>query len=345
MSTKPYIIAELSGNHNGDINRAFKIMEAAKDAGADAIKIQTYTADTMTIDCDKPDFMIKDGLWGGHKLYDLYKIAHTPWEWHKDLFKKGRDLGIDIFSSPFDETAVDLLESLDAPRYKIASFELVHHPLIKYVAQKKKPIIMSTGMASVEEITEAVNLALSNGCSDLTVLHCVSEYPAPIEHSNLATMLDLKKRFPNCKIGLSDHTLGTAVSIAAVAMGATVIEKHFTLDRTQGGVDYAFSLEPHELKHLCETARNVALAMGTVNYRRSESERGNMVFRRSIYAIKDIAIGEELTSDNIKIIRPGYGAEPKYYETLLGSTSRIAYTKGDAVNMVHDRKKVFESSI
>lgn len=331
--TKPYIIAELSGNHNGDINRAFQIMEAAKDAGADAMKIQTYTADTITIDCDKSDFMIKGGLWAGHKLYDLYKIAHTPWEWHKDLFQKGKELGIDVFSSPFDETAVDLLESLDTPRYKIASFELVHHPLIKYVAQKKKPMIMSTGMASIEEITEAVNVALSNGCDDLTLLHCVSEYPAPIEHSNLATMLDLKERFPNCKIGLSDHTLGTTVSIAAVAMGATVIEKHFTLDRTQGGVDSAFSLEPHELKHLCETSRDVALSMGQVNYRRSESERGNMVFRRSIYAIKDIAVDEELTPDNIKIIRPGYGAAPKHYESLIGSTSKVAYTKGDVVKV------------
>jgi pseudaminic acid synthase len=339
MSTKPYIIAEMSGNHNGDINRAYQIMEAAKNAGADAIKIQTYTADTMTIDSDKPDFMIKGGLWDGHKLYDLYKIAHTPWEWHKDLFKKGREIGVEVFSSPFDETAVDLLESLGAPRYKIASFELVHHPLIKYVAQKKKPIIMSTGMASVEEITEAVHVACSNGCDDLTLLHCVSEYPAPIEHSNLATMIDLKERFPNCKIGLSDHTLGTTVSIAAVAMGATAIEKHFTLDRTQGGVDSSFSLEPHELKHLCETARDVVLAIGTVNYRRSESERGNMVFRRSIYAIKDIAVGEKLTPDNIKIIRPGYGAVPKYYETLIGSVSKIAYTKGDAMNVVDDNKK------
>jgi len=328
---KPYIIAELSGNHNGDINRAFKLMEVAKNAGADAVKLQTYTADTMTIDCDKSDFMIKGGLWDGYKLHDLYKVAHTPWQWHEALFEKGRELGITVFSTPFDETAVDLLESLKAPLYKIASFELVHHPLIAYVARLKKPMIMSTGMASLEEITEAVDVAFFHGCNDLTLLHCVSEYPAPIDHCNLATMVDLKIRFPHCKVGLSDHTLGTTVAIAAAALGATVIEKHITLSRAEGGVDAAFSLEPHELKQLCEESKNAALAIGKVNYDRSTSEQKNTIFRRSIYAVKDIAIGEEFTRENIRIIRPGYGEKPKKYDEMLGQQALIAYSMGDSI--------------
>lgn len=329
--TKPYIIAELSGNHNGDINRAFELIEAAKKAGADAVKLQTYTADTMTIDCDREDFLIKGGLWDGYKLYDLYQKAHTPWEWHKALFAKARELGIDIFSTPFDETAVDFLETLNANIYKIASFELVHHPLIAYVARLKKPMIMSTGMASLQEIEEAVAVALSNGCTDLTLLHCVSEYPAPIENTNLETMLDLQKRFPKCKVGLSDHTLGTTVSIAAVALGAVVIEKHITLDRSEGGVDSAFSLEPQELQHLCEAAKEAASCIGAVNYKRSESEKGNMVFRRSIYAIKDIEPGEIFTKDNIRIIRPGYGAAPKSYQEMLQKENKYFYKKGDRI--------------
>ncbi|MFM8454162.1 MAG: pseudaminic acid synthase [Gammaproteobacteria bacterium] len=328
--TKPYIIAELSGNHNGDINRAFAIMKAAKDAGADAIKIQTYTADTMTIDHDGPDFLINGGLWDGYKLYDLYKEAHTPWEWHADLFNYAKQIGITIFSTPFDETAVDFLESLGAPLYKIASFELVHYPLIEYVAKLKKPMIMSTGMASLEEITEAVNIALNHGCTDLTLLHCVSEYPAPIAHSNLATMLDLKNRFPMCKVGLSDHTLGTTVSIAAAALGAAVIEKHFTLKRAEGGVDSAFSLEPEELKQLCTSSRDAALAIGLINYDRSGSERKNMIFRRSIYAVKDISAGDTFTKDNIKIIRPGYGISPKNFNKILGKRARSTIKMGES---------------
>lgn len=324
----PYIIAELSGNHNGDINRAFKLMEEAKKAGADAVKLQTYTADTMTIDCDREDFLIKGGLWDGYKLYDLYQKAHTPWEWHEALFAKGKELDITVFSTPFDETAVDFLETLNAPLYKIASFELVHHPLIACVAKLQKPMIMSTGMASLEEITEAVAVAFTNRCRDLTLLHCVSEYPAPIEHCNLATMLDLKKRFPQCKVGLSDHTLGTTVAIAAVALGATVIEKHVTLSRSEGGVDAAFSLEPQELKYLCAAAKDAAAAIGTINYQRSDSERKNMVFRRSIYAVKDIAEGEEFTTENIKIIRPGYGAAPKEIRNILGKKSLRAFKRG-----------------
>ncbi len=331
MHINPFIIAELSGNHNGDINRAFKLIEAAKIAGADAVKLQTYTADTITIDCDHDDFIVKGGLWDGAKLYDLYKEAHTPWEWHEALFAKGKEIGITVFSTPFDETAVDLLEELNAPIYKIASFELVHHPLIAYAASTNKPMIMSTGMASMEEITEAVDIAFTNGCTDLTLLHCVSEYPAPVEHCNLATMVDLKKRFPKCKIGLSDHTLGTTVAIAAVALGATAIEKHITLSRAEGGVDSAFSLEPHELKHLCEATRDVALAIGCVNYQRSDSERKNMAFRRSIYAVKDIAEGEEFTKENIRIIRPGYGLEPKEYTKLIGQKASSSTKKNMAI--------------
>ncbi|MDF3033470.1 MAG: N-acetylneuraminate synthase [Alphaproteobacteria bacterium] len=324
----PYIIAELSGNHNGDINRAFKLMEIAKEAGVDAVKLQTYTADTITIDHDGPGFLVKDGLWDGYKLYDLYKEAHTPWEWHPALFAKGKELGITVFSTPFDETAVDFLETLEAPLYKIASFELVHHPLIKYIAKTGKPIIMSTGMASLDEIREAVHMAQSNGCSDLTLLHCVSAYPAAIEDCNLATMVDLKKQFPTVKIGLSDHTLGTTVAIAAVALGAEVLEKHVTLSRSDGGVDAAFSLEPHELKDLCETTRDAQLAIGEVNYDRSLAERQNMVYRRSIYAVKDIAVGEAFTKDNIRIIRPGYGLSPTVYYEILQKQSKNTYSYG-----------------
>lgn len=314
----PYIIAELSGNHNGDINRAFKLMEAAKEAGADAVKLQTYTADTITINHKSDEFIVKAGLWAGRTLYDLYQEAHTPWQWHKALFEKGRDLGITVFSTPFDETAVDLLESLNAPLYKIASFELVHHPLIAYVAQTGKPMIMSTGMASLEEIRNAVNVAFSHGCTDLTLLHCVSDYPAPIHHCNLATMMDLKQRFKECNVGLSDHTLGTTVAIAAVALGATVIEKHFTLDRSEGGVDSSFSLEPLELKHLCEASKDVSLAIGHVNYERSDSEQKSIMFRRSIYVTKDIEEGEVFTKDNIRVIRPGRGVAPSFFNEIIG---------------------------
>ena len=328
---KPYIIAELSGNHNGDINRAFKLMDAAKKAGADAVKLQTYTADTMTIDCDREDFMIKGGLWDGYKLYDLYKEAHTPWEWHPALFKKGRELGITVFSTPFDETAVDFLESLSCSMYKIASFELTHHPLIAYIARLKKPMIMSTGMASIDEIEEAVDVAFSNGCDNLTLLHCVSEYPAPIEHCNLMTMVDLKKRFPSCNVGLSDHTLGTIASTVSVALGATVIEKHFTLDRSEGGVDSAFSLEPLELEKLCRDTKDAALSIGEVNYTRSDSERKNMMFRRSIYAVKDIAIGEKITSEHIRVIRPGFGEKPKKLFNLINKKSKKNILKGEPI--------------
>lgn len=314
----PYIIAELSGNHNGDINRAIKLMEEAKNAGADAVKLQTYTADTITINHNSEEFMVRGGLWDGRSLYDLYQEAHTPWEWHAALFARGKELGITVFSTPFDETAVDLLESLGAPLYKIASFELVHHPLIAYVAKTKKPMIMSTGMATLEEITDAVEVAFNNGCNDLTILHCVSEYPAPVENCNLAMIQDLQKKFPRCKVGLSDHTLGITVAITAVALGATVIEKHITLSRAEGGVDSGFSLEPQELKSLCTETRNAALAIGNVDYHRAESERKSIAYRRSLYVTADVKKGEIFTESNVRAIRPGYGDAPSLLPKIIG---------------------------
>lgn len=322
-SNSPYIIAELSGNHNGDINRAFQLMEEAKKAGADAVKLQTYTADTITINHNASEFFVKGGVWDGRTLYELYQEAHTPWEWHEALFQKGKELGITVFSTPFDNTAVDLLEDLGAPLYKVASFELIDLPLIAYIAKTKKPMIMSTGMSCLEEIESAVKTARDNGCSDLTLLHCVSEYPAPIEHSNLATMLELKKLFPQCKIGLSDHTLGTTVSVAAAALGAQVIEKHFTLSRAQGGVDSSFSLEPEELKRLCIDAKDAHKAIGCVNFQRSESEKKSVVFRRSLYVVAPIQKGDYFTLKNIRSIRPGNGLPPANLDKVLGKRAKV----------------------
>ena len=314
----PYVIAELSGNHNGDINRALKLIEVAKNSGADAVKLQTYTADTITIDSNNPEFMIKGGLWDGWNLYKLYEMAHTPWEWHPILFEKARELGITIFSSPFDESAVDFLEKLNAPLYKIASFELLHFPLIEYVAKTGKPIIMSTGMANLDEISEAVDVAIKGGCQDLTLLHCVSEYPASVESCNLSTITDLIKQFPGLRIGLSDHTMGLTVPLVAIGLGATVIEKHFTLSRSEGGVDSAFSLEPDELKSLCIESRKAYKSLGCVNYQRGLTEQANKIFRRSIYAVTDIKKGEHLTKDTIRVVRPGLGMDPKYYHEIIG---------------------------
>ncbi|MGR5142806.1 pseudaminic acid synthase [Photobacterium sp. DNB23_23_1] len=323
----PYIIAELSANHNGDINRAFAIMEEAKKAGADAIKLQTYTHETITIDCDSEDFQIKGGLWDGQTLYELYKGAHMPWEWHEPLFKKAKELGITIFSSPFDFTAVDLLEELNAPAYKIASFELIDLPLIARVAQTGKPMIMSTGMANEEEIAEAIKTAKDNGCQELVVLHCVSGYPAPADQYNLRTIADISERF-GVLSGLSDHTIDNATAVASVVLGASLIEKHVTMDRNGGGADDSFSLEPHELAQLCKDAKTAWQALGKVNYERTEAEKGNVKFRRSLYAVKDIAEGEELTSENVKSIRPGLGLEPKFYEQVIGKKAKIKLIKG-----------------
>ena len=323
----PYIIAELSANHNGDINRALAIIEAAKHAGADAIKLQTYTADTITLDCDNDEFQIHGGLWDGQSLYQLYQGAHMPWEWHKPLFAKAKALGISIFSSPFDFTAVDLLEQLDAPAYKIASFEVIDLPLIKRVAQTGKPMIISTGMANQDEILAAITTARENGCEELVVLHCVSGYPAPAAQYNLRTIDDIAQRF-DVLAGLSDHTIDNATAVAAVALGACLIEKHVTMDRNGGGADDSFSLEPKELAQLCADAKTAWQAMGKVSYERTEAELGNAQFRRSLYVVKDIAAGELLTADNVKSIRPGFGLAPQYYATVLGKTVNIAIARG-----------------
>jgi N-acetylneuraminate synthase len=330
----PYIIAELSANHNGSIERAFESILAAKKAGADAVKIQTYTADTMTIDCDTDDFKISGGLWSGYNLYELYKEAQTPYEWHKPLFDYAKKIGITIFGTPFDETAVDLLEGLDAPVYKIASPEIIDLPLIKRVAQTRKPMIISTGMANLEEISEAVETAKENGCQDLVLLHCISAYPAPPEQSNLRTIADLSKKFKVLS-GLSDHTMGTVVAITSVAFGACVIEKHFTLSRSDKGPDSDFSLEPHELKQLCEDTKIAQMAIGKSGYFLKDSEKEAIAFRRSLYFVKDIKEGEIITAEHIKSIRPGYGLAPKYIESVLGKKIFHDVKRGTPVALNH----------
>lgn len=313
----PYIIAEMSANHNGRLETALRIIEEAKKAGAGAVKLQSYTADTITLDSDSEEFQIHGGLWDGKTLYQLYQEAHMPWEWHKPLFEHARQLGITIFSSPFDNTAVDLLEELNAPAYKIASFEAVDLPLIKYVASTRKPMIISTGMADAEEIQEAIDAAREGGCKELAILHCVSGYPAPAEDYNLRTIQDMIQRF-GLVTGLSDHTLDNSTAVASVALGASIIEKHFTLDRNGGGPDDSFSLEPQELTALCRDSKTAWQALGSVDYGRKSSEQGNVKFRRSLYFIKDMKAGEIVTQDCIRSVRPGFGAPPKEYSHIIG---------------------------
>jgi pseudaminic acid synthase len=317
----PYVIAELSANHNGDLGQALRIIDAAVEAGADAVKIQTYRPDTITLKSDAPDFRITEGLWAGRTLYDLYEWAHTPWEWHEALFAHAAKRGITLFSSPFDPTAVDLLEGLGAPAYKIASFEAVDLPLIRYVASKGRPMIISTGMADLEEITEAVEAAREGGCTELALLHCVSGYPAPASDYNLTTLADMAAKFA-VPVGLSDHTLDNTTAIAAVSVGATVIEKHFTLDRLGGGPDDSFSLEPAEFTELCRRARTAWEAIGQVDYCIKSSERSNVKFRRSLYFVRDIAEGDIISADAVRSVRPGFGVLPKYLDRIVGQPAR-----------------------
>ena len=330
----PYIIAEVSANHNGSIVRAKETILAAKGAGVDAVKIQTYTPDTMTIEADNPDFYITDGLWMGRSLYDLYSEAYTPFEWHKELFSYAKKIGITLFSSPFDETAVDLLHDLGTPAYKIASFEIVDLPLIKYIAQKDRPILMSTGMASLNEIGDAIETAKSVGNDSILLFHCISSYPTPISEANLHMIQILRKEF-NIQVGLSDHTIGNLASVLATSMGATVIEKHFTINRSDGGVDSIFSLEPKEMKSLVNETKEAFSALGTAAYKRSAVEEQNKVFRRSLYFTTDINQGDIITKECVRRIRPGFGLDAKYYESVIGARCLLGAKKGDRVTRKH----------
>ncbi|MCG2578877.1 pseudaminic acid synthase [Dechloromonas sp. XY25] len=325
----PFVIAEMSGNHNQSLDRALAIVDAAADAGAHALKIQTYTADTMTLDSDQGGFVINDpnSLWAGKSLHKLYDEAHTPWEWHAPIFDKARQRGLIPFSTPFDETAVDFLETLNVPCYKVASFEMTDLPLVRKIAATGKPMIVSTGMANAAEIDETVRTARAAGCRDLVLLKCTSTYPATPANTNLLTIPNLRD-WSGCEVGLSDHTMGIGAAVAAVALGASVVEKHFTLARADGGVDSAFSLEPAELKALVVETERAWQALGQVAYGASEAEQKSLAFRRSLYAVKDIARGERLTADNVRAIRPGFGLPPKYLEYILGKTASRDLAKG-----------------
>lgn len=329
----PFIIAEMSGNHNQSLERALEIVDAAGRAGAHALKIQTYTADTMTLDVDAPDFVISDpkSLWNGRKLYDLYHEAHTPWAWHAPIFERARQHGMIPFSTPFDDTAVDFLESLDMAFYKIASFENTDLPLIRRVARTGKPMIISTGMATVAELDETVRAAREAGCRDLVLLKCTSTYPATPANTNILTIPHMRALF-GCEVGLSDHTMGTGVSVAAVALGATVIEKHFTLSRADGGVDSTFSLEPHEMQALVVETERAWQSLGRVSYGATIAELASLQFRRSLYASRDIAAGEALTPASVRAIRPGMGLKPKHLDTVLKRRAKVAIKRGTALN-------------
>lgn len=333
LSSRPFIIAEMSGNHNQSLERAIEIVEAAAKSGVQALKLQTYTADTITLDLNEGEFFIHDvnSLWKGKSLHELYKEAYTPWEWHQPIIKRATELGMTCFSSPFDETAVDFLEDLNVPAYKIASFENNHIPLIKKVASTGKPVIISMGMASVSEISEAVVTARDAGCNDLVILKCTSTYPATPQNSNVLTIPHMRQLF-GCEVGLSDHTMGIGAAVAAVAHGATVIEKHFTLSRADGGVDSAFSLEPDELTSLVIETERAWQALGNVTYGASDSEKKSLVFRRSLYIADDIKSGDIFTPDNLRVVRPGNGLHPRYYEQLLGRHLIRDVIKGEPVS-------------
>lgn len=332
-SRPPFIIAEMSGNHNQSLDKALEIVELAAKAGADAIKLQTYTADTMTLDIDEREFFIadKNSLWQGTSLYKLYQTAYTPWEWHESIFKRCRELGIIGFSTPFDATAVDFLEGLDVPFYKIASFENVDFSLIKKVAQTGKPMIVSTGMTTVAELDDLVRMARENGCEDLVLLKCTSSYPSTPEGTNLLTIPHMKQLF-NCEVGLSDHTLGIGVAVASVALGASVIEKHFTISRADGGVDSAFSMEPAEMAQLVQETKNAWQALGHISYEVGEQEKKSLQFRRSLYIVEDMKAGDVITEKNMRAIRPGLGLSPKYSDVVLGKTVKKDIKRGTAVS-------------
>jgi pseudaminic acid synthase len=328
----PFIIAEMSGNHNQSLERALEIVEAAAKTGVHALKIQTYTPDTMTLDLDEREFHISDpkSLWVGNSLYKLYGEAYTPWEWHKPIFERARELGIIAFSTPFDDTAVDLLESLEVPCYKIASFENTDLPLIRRVAATGKPMIISTGMASIAELDDTVLAAREAGCKDLILLKCTSTYPATADNTNIMTIPHMRELF-GCEVGLSDHTMGVGVSVASVALGATVIEKHFTLNRADGGVDSAFSMEPAEMAQLVVETERAWQALGHVSYGATEAEEKSIVFRRSLYVVQDLKAGDELTKDNVRAIRPGLGLSTKYLDVLIGRRVAQDVVRGTAV--------------
>lgn len=333
LNHRPFIIAEMSGNHNQSLERALEIVEAAAATGADAIKLQTYTADTLTLDVSDGDFFIEDknSLWKGRSLYDLYQEAYTPWEWHEPIMKKAEELGVICFSTPFDDSAVSFLEDLNVPAYKIASFENNHLPLIRKAASTGKPMIISTGMASLAEMDEMVQTILDAGCNQFILLKCTSTYPASPKNSNVSTISHMRSLF-NCEVGLSDHTMGIGASIAAVSHGATVIEKHFTLNRSDGGVDSAFSMEPREMKSLVVETERAWQSLGQVTYGPMEAEKSSSVFRRSLYIAKDMKKGEVMNNENLRIVRPGMGLSPKYYETLLGKKVNRDLKKGTAVS-------------
>lgn len=330
----PWLIAEMSANHLGQLDKALSLIDEAAAAGADAVKLQTYRADTITIDHDGPEFVLKGGLWNGRRLYELYEEAHTPWEWHKDLFDRGREKGVRVFSSPFDPTAVELLEKLDAPAYKIASFEIVDIPLIELCASTGKPLIISTGMASLGEIDDAVNAVMRKGSGGLILLHCTSGYPTPFADSDLRTIPNLSQTF-GVPVGLSDHTDGISSPVAAIALGACVIEKHFTHARAEGGPDAAFSLEPAEFAQMAAACRNAYAALGRVRHTRAASEEGSAKVRRSLYAVADIAAGEPLTSRNVRSIRPGLGLPPKHLAEILGRPARETIKRGTPLAWRH----------